>query len=35
VTTLTIASYTGTLDDRLETVRTVPQLLAQAGLAEA
>jgi alkanesulfonate monooxygenase SsuD/methylene tetrahydromethanopterin reductase-like flavin-dependent oxidoreductase (luciferase family) len=35
VTTLTIATYSGTLEQRLETVRTVPQLLAQAGLAEA
>jgi F420-dependent oxidoreductase-like protein len=35
VTTLTIASYHGTLEDRLEQLRLMPELLAQAGLAEA
>jgi F420-dependent oxidoreductase-like protein len=34
VTTLTLASYHGSLDERLETLRLMPQLLAQAGLAE-
>lgn len=34
VTTLTIASYTGSLDERLETVRMMPRLLADAGLAQ-
>jgi F420-dependent oxidoreductase-like protein len=35
VTTLTIASYYGSLEHQVETVRALPQLLAQAGLAEA
>jgi F420-dependent oxidoreductase-like protein len=35
VTTLTLASYHGTLEDRLEQLRLMPELLAQAGLAEA
>lgn len=35
VTTLSIASYSGTIDDRRRTVRLMPELLAQAGLAEA
>ena len=35
VTTLTIASYHGTVEDRLEQLRLMPELLAQAGLAEA
>lgn len=35
VTTLTIASYSGTVEQRLQTVRMMPELLAQAGLAEA
>jgi chromosome segregation protein len=32
---LTLASYHGTLEDRLEQLRLMPELLAQAGLAEA
>jgi F420-dependent oxidoreductase-like protein len=35
VSTLTLASYHGTLEDRLEQLRLMPELLAQAGLAEA
>ena len=35
VTTLSIASYYDTLESRMETVRLMPELLAQAGLAEA
>lgn len=35
VTTLTIASYSGSVDERLETVRLMPELLARAGLAQA
>lgn len=35
VTTLSIASYYDTLESRMETVRLMPQLLAQAGLSEA
>lgn len=35
VTTLSIASYYDTLESRMETVRMMPELLAQAGLAEA
>ena len=35
VTTLTVASYYGNLDQRLETLRLLPELVAQAGLAEA
>ena len=35
VTTLSIASYYDTLEKRMETVRLMPELLAQAGLAEA
>ena len=35
VTTLTIASYYDTLESRMETVRLMPELVAQAGLAEA
>ena len=34
VTTLTIAVYSGSLDERLATVRRMPELLAEAGLAE-
>lgn len=34
VTTLTVASYHGTLDQRLETLRLLPELVAQAGLSE-
>jgi len=33
VTTLTIASYAGSLEDRLNTVRAMPEILEQAGLA--
>ena len=33
VTTLTVATYAGTLEDRLATVRTMPDLLDRAGLA--
>ena len=35
VTTLSIASYYDTLESRMETVRMMPELLAQAGLSEA
>ena len=35
VTTLSIASYYDTLESRMETVRLMPELLAQAGLSEA
>ena len=35
VTTLSIASYHGSVDERLEMLRLMPELLAQAGLAEA
>lgn len=35
VTTLTVASYYGNLEQRLETLRLLPQLVAQAGLAQA
>ena len=35
VTTLSIASYYDTLESRMETVRLMPELLAQAGLTEA
>ncbi|MGA0945081.1 MAG: LLM class F420-dependent oxidoreductase, partial [Candidatus Nanopelagicales bacterium] len=34
VTTLSIASYTGTLDERLETVRLLPSLAREAGVWE-
>lgn len=33
VTTLTVATYAGTLEERLMTVRTMPDLLDRAGLA--
>lgn len=33
VTTLTVAVYAGSLEDRLSTVRAMPELLADAGLA--
>ncbi|MGI9197611.1 MAG: LLM class F420-dependent oxidoreductase [Candidatus Nanopelagicales bacterium] len=33
VTTLTVAIYAGSLEDRLATVRAMPELLAEAGLA--
>jgi F420-dependent oxidoreductase-like protein len=35
VTTLSVAIYTGSLDDRLETVRVMPELVRRAGLAES
>lgn len=35
VTTLTVAIYSGTLDERLETVRVMPELMRRAGLAES
>ena len=35
VTTLTVAIYAGSLEERLETVRAMPDLLRHAGLAEA
>ena len=34
VTTLSVAVYAGPLDERLATVRALPELLAEAGLAE-
>jgi len=34
VTTLSIASYSGTIEQRIETVQRIPQLLEQAGLGE-
>ena len=33
VTTLTIATYAGSLDDRIATVRTMAEVLAESGLA--
>lgn len=35
VTTLTVAIYSGSLDERLETVRVMPELVRRAGLAES
>ena len=35
VTTLTVAIYSGSLDERLETVRIMPELVRRAGLAES
>ncbi len=35
VTTLSVAIYSGNLEERLETLRALPALLAQAGLAGA
>jgi alkanesulfonate monooxygenase SsuD/methylene tetrahydromethanopterin reductase-like flavin-dependent oxidoreductase (luciferase family) len=34
VTTLTVAAYAGSLDDRIETLRTMSELLAASGLGE-
>jgi F420-dependent oxidoreductase-like protein len=34
VTTLTVATYAGTLEQRLATIRAMPEFLAKAGLAE-
>jgi F420-dependent oxidoreductase-like protein len=34
VTTLSIASYSGTIEQRIETVQRIPELLDQAGLGE-
>ena len=34
VTTLTVAVYAGPLEERIATVRAMPELLAEAGLAE-
>ena len=34
VTTLSVAVYAGPLEERLATVRAMPELLAEAGLAE-
>ena len=34
VTTLSIASYSGTIEQRIDTVQRIPQLLEQAGLGE-
>jgi len=34
VTTLTIAVYAGSLEERIETVRLLPQLMADAGLSD-
>jgi alkanesulfonate monooxygenase SsuD/methylene tetrahydromethanopterin reductase-like flavin-dependent oxidoreductase (luciferase family) len=34
VTTLTVATYAGTLEDRLQTLRTMAEVLDASGLAE-
>ena len=35
VTTLSIASYSGTIEQRIATVQRIPELLEQAGLGES
>ncbi len=34
VTTLTVATYAGSIDDRIQTLRTMAELLAASGLGE-
>ena len=34
VTTLTVATYAGTLDERLATLRTMAEVLADSGLGD-